>query len=198
MTETEARRHGLERFLHYTPQDDATDASVDIQIQSGLGHLNLRGSVQDQRFVRAVEDVLGQKLPTMANTSIIDAHRVYWLGPDEWLILTGEQTLAQELQKYLAGLHAAVNDLSGGQIALRVAGPHFRDILAKGCTLDFHPRVFTNGMCAQSGLAKASVLIGLLDEPDVFDIVVRRSFSDYLIRWLQHAAAEFGTTFSAS
>jgi sarcosine oxidase subunit gamma len=60
--------------------------------------------------------------------------------------------------------------------------------LAKGCTLDFHPRVFRPGTCAQSGLAKANVLIRLGDDPDSFDVVVRRSFADYLLRWLRHAA----------
>jgi len=189
MTDSDRRQHGLEPFLHDASQGDA---SVHIRIQSGLDHINLRGNAEDQRFTEDVEKVLGQKLPVTPNTATVGAHRIYWLGPNEWLILSEVQALAEALQKSLSRTHAAVNDLSGGQIALRLAGPDVRDVLAKGCTLDFHPQVFMTGMCAQSGLARASVLIGLPDEQDVFDIVVRRSFSDYLVRWLQHAAAEFG------
>jgi len=179
---------------------DATGRGITIQIQSNLGHLNLRGNAADSAFVRVIEKALGQKLPTDANTSTSGTHRVYWLGPDEWLILTEvdeASSLCGKLEKSLSAMHAAVNDVSGGQLALRIAGTGVRDVLAKGCTLDLHPRVFTSNMCAQSGLAKASVLISLVEEPDVFDIVVRRSFADYLLRWLDHASLEFGTTISA-
>ena len=201
MTEARTRRHGLEPFLDDAPQGAAGQDAIEIQIQSGLVHLNLRGNPGDSRFMDAAEKVLGQALPTEPNTSSSGAHRICWLGPDEWLILTNADTLAGRLRETLTGVHAALNDVSGGQIALRVAGRHAADVLAKGCTVDFHPRVFRPGMCAQSGLAKASVLIGLIDRTDrqpVFEIVVRRSFSDYLLRWLGRAAAEFGAAFSAS
>lgn len=201
MTEAERMRHGLEPFLDSASARDATGAGITIQIQSGLAHVNLRGDAQDSRFVAAVEKLLGQQLPTAPNTSGVGDHRVYWLGPDEWLIVTEVEGLAGTLQETLAGIDAAVNDVSGGQLALRVSGPNVADVFAKGCTLDLHPKVFTAGMCAQSGLAKATVLIGLIEQDDqesVFDIVVRRSFSDYLVRWLEHAGREFDTIFSAS
>ena len=45
------------------------------------------------------------------------------------------------------------------------------------------------GACAQTGLAKASMLIACLDEQEpLFEIIVRRSFADYVIRWLKNAA----------
>jgi sarcosine oxidase subunit gamma len=192
MTEAPTQRHGLEHFLGGPLRGNATGSIVDIQVQPGLGHLNLRGNAGNPNFVKATEDILGQKLPTVPNTMSANMHRVYWLGPDEWLILTDSKTLVEELQQSLSPLHGAVNDVSGGQIALRVSGTQVRDVLAKGCTLDFHPRVFTAGMCAQSGLAKASVLFSLTGEADTFDVIVRRSFADYLVRWLRHAADEYG------
>jgi sarcosine oxidase subunit gamma len=126
-------------------------------------------------------------------------HRVYWLGPDEWLIVTsinGTRELVTELREALSGQHASVAELSGGQIAMRINGPRVRDVLAKGCTLDLHPAEFAVGACAQSGLAKANVLIGRFDEESGFEIVVRRSFAEYLALWLEHAAAEFNVGFS--
>ena len=85
----------------------------------------------------------------------------------------------------------AINDVSGGQLALQISGGAARDVFAKGCTLDFHPRVFMSGMCAQSGLGKASVLFTLPNSDDEFYVVVRRSFADYLLRWLHDAATGF-------
>lgn len=196
MTKPAIQSHGLESFLQSARGNGATDSTVDVQIQSGRIQLNLRGDADDERFATAVKNGLGQALPTSPNSATFGAHRVYWLGPNEWLIITESNSLADDLQKSLGEVSSALNDVSGGQVILRVVGPQVRDILARGCTLDFHPQVFTGGMCAQSGLAKASVLIGLVNSDDVFDIVVRRSFADYLVRWLQHTGKEFGVTFS--
>ena len=73
---------------------------------------------------------------------------------------------------------------------------YVHDVLAKGCTLDLHPSVFGQGICAQSNLAKANVLISMGHEPHAFDLIVRRSFSDYLLRWLKVATAEYTTEWS--
>ena len=88
-------------------------------------------------------------------------------------------------------MHAAITDVTDGRVAFRVAGPSARDVLAKGCPLDLHPRAFPPGRCAQSLLAKASVLIHLVDDgPErgpSFDVYVARSFADYLWTWLEDA-----------
>ena len=48
------------------------------------------------------------------------------------------------------------------------------------------------GACAQTRLAKAPVLVRRLDDGGAYEIVVRRSFADYLWLWLEDAAAEYG------
>ena len=103
-----------------------------------------------------------------------------------------QAALIRSLEKKLAGQHTALADVSGGQIVLQLSGPKVRDVLAKGCTLDFHPRSFKPGQCAQSGLAKAPMLVAMTDDQPSYSIVVRRSFADYAALWLDHAAAEFG------
>ncbi len=152
-----------------------------------VGHVNLRGSAADKEFVSAAEAALGQPLPLAANTVSIADHRVYWLGPDEWQVVTAlaaVNELVATLEDRLAGRHVAINNVSGGQVALHLEGSDVPDLLARGCTLDLHPDVFGPGDCAQSGLAKANVLIGCIDASPVYEIIVRRSFSEYLLRWL--------------
>jgi sarcosine oxidase subunit gamma len=168
---------------------------VKIDIRADRGHINLRGCPTNPEFLAAVRGVLRQELPVAANTMTISDHRVYWLGPDEWQIVAGIDVcddLVAQLGEATADLHASVTDLSGGQISLHISGSGVRDVLAKGCTLDQTSPNFEVGACAQSGLAKANVLIGCIDAAGpVFEIVVRRSFSDYLLRWLRHAATEY-------
>lgn len=148
----------------------------------------MRGAIDDAEFVAAIEDVLGQALPDRANTFSEGDHRVYWLGPDEWQIaseLSGIEKLARNLEDRVSGRHAAVNDLSGGQVAFEIRGDDTVDVLSRGCTLDLNPGVFGTGNCAQTGLAKANVLIACIEAAQVYEIIVRRSFSEYLVNWLQ-------------
>lgn len=153
-----------------------------------LGHINLRGNVVDRMFTDKVATVLGQELPRIANTMSVATHRVYWLGPDEWQIVTepgNTMRVMRELHDTLRGQHAAANDLSGGQVAFHLSGPKATRLLAKSCSLDLHPSIFPVAACAQSGLAKASMLLGCIDSAPVYEIIVRRSFSEYVSRWLR-------------
>lgn len=173
-------------------------SELTVQIVEDVGQVNLRGDPQDVTFTKVVQDVLGQALPIEANTISKDKHCICWLGPDEWLLVTASKEapeLTARLQDSLAAQHAAVNDLSGGQVVLRLSGESVRKLFAKGCTLDFHPDVFRTNTCAQSGLAKANALFVYSEEPNTFDVIVRRSFSDYLIRWMQKAGDDLGIEF---
>jgi len=153
-----------------------------------LGHINLRGNANDSQFVDGAAEVLGQKLPLRPNTLTRAEHRVYWLGPDEWQVVAPPDRVAdllEELERKLAGQHVAINDISGGQFALNLSGDDVPLLLAKACTLDLHPSVFHLSDCAQSGLAKANMLLGYIDAAPVYEIIVRRSFSEYLLSWLR-------------
>ncbi|HWT96564.1 MAG TPA: hypothetical protein VN229_03085, partial [Terriglobales bacterium] len=68
---------------------------------------------------------------------------------------------------------------------------------ARGISLDLHPRVFGPGQCAQTGMAKANILLHQLDDKPSYDIYVLKSFSDYLFRWSEQIAKDFGLAFSA-
>lgn len=176
-----------------------SDPVLEARLPGDTGFVNLRGDSSDAGFRDAVEGLLGQDLPAEANTFTEGRHRVYWLGPDEWLIRCAHEdatALCSSLEQAVDGRHVAINDVSGGNVSILLTGEKARFLLARGCTLDLHPRVFPAGRCAQSGLAKAPVLLGLLDAEPVFEIVVRRSFSDYLLRWLRHAGRDCGIVFT--
>ena len=197
MSETTARRHGLEPF--FAAAESASEARVDISVLSGRGFLNVRFDPRSEQAVKAASQTLGQPVPLASNSFASGEHRVYWLGPDEWLIETsadGASDLGNQLAEALAGFHAAINDVSGGHVALRVSGVDARTVLAKGCTLDLHPREFGTGQCARTGLAKANVLLGAADDAPTYTIIVGRSFSDYLCRWLANSAQPHGVRYT--
>ena len=165
-----------------------------------LGKIDLRGDPHDRAFMAAAGRVLDLLLPTEPSTSAVkDQISALWLGPDQWLLTCPTQDapgLIETLRAALADVHSAITDVSDGRVAFRVAGPSARDVLAKGTPLDLHPRAFGPGSCAHSLLAKASVLIHLVDdEPErgpSFDVYVARSFAHYLWTWLEDAGREYG------
>lgn len=171
-----------------------------------LGKVDLRSDPHDRAFMAAVGRVLDLLLPSEPCTSAARAEiTALWLGPDEWLVTCPAHDvpgLVGALREALADVHAAITELTDGRVAFLVAGPSARAVLAKGCPLDLHPRAFPPGSCAQSLLAKAAVLIHLLeDDPEhgpSFDVYVARSFAHYLWTWLEDAGREYGVQVEAA
>lgn len=184
------REHALVRCgeSHWQNQE----GTLAMRLGPLRAYLNLRCSVADPEVAAKIAEVLNWSLPTMPNTLVgaRDAGAL-WLGPNEWLVLGSEDTrveLASSLERVLEGRHSAVTDVSGGQCAIEVLGPRAGDLLAKGCGIDLHPRVFTPGCCVQTVVAKASATICRWDQEGGFEILVRRSFAEYLWNWLCTAA----------
>lgn len=171
-------------------------AELAVWERAFCGHVNLRGDPADPAFLAAARGVLGFELPLDANT--VESGQgcsVLWLGPNEWLIVVPgerEAATARNLRKALEGLFFAVTEVSGGQTIIALRGKKVRDLLAKGCSLDLHPRTFGPGQCAQSHLAKAPILLHQIDDAPTFELIARRSFADYLWLWLEDAAEEYG------
>ncbi len=185
--------------LSSTAVGDTGSPGVRLTERPFLGYVNLRGDADDTTFLAAVKGVLGVGLPVDPNTIAEGGDvTVCWMGPDEWLLILppGAQTRAvAALWEALGERHASAVDTTGGYTLVNVAGARRRELLAKGCTLDLHPRSFSPGQCAQTNLGKAGVLLiprGDPSDAQSFDVIVRRSFADYLGLWLQHSAAEYG------
>ena len=163
--------------------------------------VNLRGDSTHSGFLTGVQRVTGVELPVIPNTVVRSGGlSCHWLGPDEWLMTVNKPAVSiiQDLEDSLSGLHIAVTDLTGGQSLLGIGGRQSRDVLSAACTLDLHADAFAQGSCAQTILAHSNVLITPAFQSSgdcVFEVLVRRSYADHLIRWLMDAAHEDGFEF---
>ena len=185
----------VEFLAENPPVEHDPSRGVEMSELAFRGHVNLRGTSGDEAFQAGVEKVVGARAPVTPNTVERAGERaIVWLGPDEWLVVSSpgsREGVAGRLEEALSGLHVAVNDISSGQTIIRLRGPRARDVLSKGCSLDFHPRAFGPGQCAQSHIGKSNALIIQVDDAPTYDIIVRRSFADYLSRWLLHSGMEY-------
>lgn len=178
---------------------DVGAAAVRLSEKTLPAAVNLRGNPEDEAFLAAVRGVLQVHLPLEPNTvSTSAALAVLWLGPDEWLAVqhdaapVAEVQLAGRLREALAGQHASVVEVGEQYCCVTVAGGKARDLIMKSCPLDLHPRVFGGvGHCAQSHLSKTAIILRQASEEPAFELYVRRSFADYLWRWLEDAAREY-------
>lgn len=143
----------------------------------------LRGNAADPRFIAACESVLGAAPPSVPNSV---RSGIFWLGPDEWLVLGREPDDLSRLREALRGVHCAVVDVSSSRVALELSGARAVEILCSACTLDFDLRSFPAGSCAQTNIARTQGLIHRRAENE-FVIFVRSSFARYLRGWLDQA-----------
>ncbi|SDT46511.1 sarcosine oxidase subunit gamma [Actinoplanes derwentensis] len=138
----------------------------------------------------------GLPLPTAAGTSTVDGEATFvWLGPDEWLVIgpPGAQRRLTERLETVSG--CSVVDVSAQRTTLELSGPGARELLALGCSLDLHPRVFEVGRCAQTTLAHAPVILlrrepSVIDTDPVFWVLVRASFAAHLASWVLDARGD--------
>ena len=175
--------------------EEAKGTAPEIKEVPFLGYLNLRGRSNSTAFLAAVLKVLGSEPPLEANTMVESGDfRIYWLGPDEWLVITptDQQGKVQaDFKKALEGVFSSVVDNSSGLTMLEITGDNAANLLATDCPLDLHPRDFRAGQCAQTRLAKAGMTIAPLRKGAGFEVIIRRSFADYLLLWMQDAAIAF-------
>jgi sarcosine oxidase subunit gamma len=186
------RTHPLEAW---TTAFERLPDTVGIAVEPFVAMADVRlGTVDSEAGTR-----LGVDLPTEANTWVpAEAGRAVWLGPDEWLLSStteAPEELEARVRAAVLPLGGSATDVSAQRIGLRLTGARVRDVLAKGCSVDLHPRVFSRGSSAQTTLGQAGVvLLSLSDTGEDHVVLVRSSFAGYLADWLLDAALEFTHT----
>lgn len=163
-----------------------------IEEQPGQGALALRAKGEAER--RLLSAALGLDLSGATGMAAERGERAALrLGPDEWLLLcprAEEAALGAELQGALAGYSGAVAPIGNGTVALEAAGPRVRAFLAKGTSLDLHPRAFGPGRCAVTGFGKIRVTLWQRD-PERFGLFLGRSFVRSFWDWTVDVAREW-------
>jgi sarcosine oxidase, subunit gamma len=157
---------------------------------------NLQGDPTRADFVDEAHRLFDVALPIKANTTArSDTLTALWFGPESWLLVAGAESSLTDFREKRDAVNqqgGALFDVSASRVAWTLAGPRAPDVLAKGCPLDFHPRAFAIGACAQSLYGHVGVLIEKRDEAPTFTLMVARSFARDVDRALGIVAAQYG------
>ena len=155
---------------------------------------NVQGDGSRAPFLEAVRRVFGIALPLAPNTLTTDSLVALWLGPKSWLLVAGASPLVDFTAKRdaLNAVGGALFDVSASRAAWTISGPRGADVLAKHCPLDFHPRAFVPGTCAQSLLGRIGTLFVKHDDAPTFTVMVARSYARDAWHALTTSAAQYG------
>jgi sarcosine oxidase, subunit gamma len=157
-----------------------------------LGYISLRGDSADAAFATAASQVLGGNLPTSPCTfSQFGAVKVLWLSPDEWMIVCPGarlQKLLTSLKAALASTRHQVVDNSGGYTQVLLRGTNATDVLHHATVYDVAS--LSVGRIVGTTFGKSSLYMHRYD--DGYCLLLRRSFADYIWRYLVRAAEPYG------
>jgi sarcosine oxidase subunit gamma len=157
-----------------------------------LGYVSLRGDAGEAAFVEATARAIGFPIPTAPCTSSEGGGlKALWLSPDEWMLVgprdrTTELTAA--LDEALAGIRSQVVTSSGGFTQILVSGRDAERALGH-CTV-YDVAKLADGCVVGTTFGRSSVY--LRREGNRFCLLVRRSFADYIWRFLERAASPYG------
>ncbi len=142
---------------------------------------------------QAAQQAFGVGLPATPAVSTGSDIEFVWSGPGQWLALEPQGNAALEARLVAAfGAHASVFDQSGSRQLLELSGPRVRDVLAKGMSIDLHPRAFKTGDVAVTTASHLAVHLWQVADDPIYRLLVVRTYFDSLWQWLALSAAEYG------
>lgn len=156
------------------------------------GYISLRGSSAEQTFIGIVSGIIGTQLPPNPCTfSEANGVMALWLSPDEWLIIaprTRVPVLVREMGSALAGIRHQAADNSGGFTKVVLSGRNAKDVLSHCIVYDLAK--LGAGRVVGSTFGKSSVY--MYRQGSTYYLLFRRSFADYIWRYLVRAAEPYG------
>jgi sarcosine oxidase subunit gamma len=178
-------------------QDSLGDAGIGISERDYRAILDLRVQLdKEPEAQESFKKATGITLPETANTFTAgEGIEALWLGPNEWQIVAHDnrpeagREWTAKVQDAMKGHFCAVVNISNAQGIVGLTGPEARDVLERAVPLDMDARAFKPGEVKQTLFGKGtSVTIQLRDEAPTFDIYCRRSFAEYVWRYLEDCA----------
>ena len=187
-----AQQPQAQNYPDRMPNPEGGSVGLSIRTRLNTSLINLRA---EDKIKAKIKKLFGTALPKAANKmTAIGTRRALWLGPDETLLIFDEAQEAElmlSIKDTLNQTHYAATLISDAYHIFQLTGPHIRDVLSKGCSLDLHESAFISGDCAQTGLGQAAVTLAA-EEDGSFLLICRTSFADYISSWLKDAAIEYG------
>ena len=117
--------------------------------------------------------------------------RILWNGPNNWIVVSSNKDILNNIKKKCDEKNFAVTDLSHSRTVIELKGKNIKEILKKGCPINFNEFKLNN--CANSVFHGITITIDMIDDnPEIFRIFSLRSFGESLYHSITDACLEDG------
>ena len=117
--------------------------------------------------------------------------RILWSAPSTWLVISRRENIVEIIKEKCNSDNFAITDISHSRAIIQIKGLQAKDILKKGCPLNFNE--FENNNCAGTVFHGINIVVDFVDNsPDTFNLLTLRSFGESFYHHITDAALEFG------
>ena len=117
--------------------------------------------------------------------------RILWSAPNTWLVISRKENILKVIKEECSSDNFAITDISHSRAIIQIKGVQAKNILKKGCPLNFNE--FENNNCAGTVFHGINIIIDFVDNnPDTFNLFTLRSFGESFYHHITDAALEFG------
>jgi len=117
--------------------------------------------------------------------------RILWSAPSTWLVISRKENIVEIIKEKCNSDNFAITDISHSRTIIQIKGLQAKDILKKGCPLNFNE--FENNNCAGTVFHGINIVVDFVgSNPDTFNLLTLRSFGESFYHHITDAALEFG------
>ena len=117
--------------------------------------------------------------------------RILWSAPRTWFIISKKENIINNIKEKCTDENFAITDISHSRAVIQIKGFQAKDILKKGCPLNFNE--FENNNCAGTVFHGINIVVDFVGKnPDTFNLLTLRSFGESFYHHITDAALEFG------
>ena len=117
--------------------------------------------------------------------------RILWSAPSTWLVISRKKNIVEIIKEKCNRDNFAITDISHSRAIIQIKGLQAKDILKKGCPLNFNE--LENNNCAGTVFHGINIVVDFVgNNPDTFNLLTLRSFGESFYHHITDAALEFG------
>ena len=117
--------------------------------------------------------------------------RILWSAPSTWLVISRKENIDKTIKEQCNNENFSITNISHSRAVIQIKGIQAREILKKGCPLNFNE--FEKNNCAGTVFHVITIVVDCVDNnPDTFNLLTLRSFGESFYHHITDAALEFG------
>jgi heterotetrameric sarcosine oxidase gamma subunit len=129
----------------------------------------------------------------LENSNVTCDHktRILSTGPNTWLVMSKKEDIVNFIKQECRIEDFALTDISHSRAIIQIVGLQAREVLKKGCPINFNE--FKKNNCAGSVFNGINIVVDCIDnEKQIYNVFTLRSFGESLHHHITDSCLEFG------